>query len=381
MKIDLKFSENGFSAEANIYSFKTENDIKEFSFILNNSLKIDDILCNDKKAEWKNVGEEKPTFRSDSQKIVVSSDENIKNLIIKYSGSVSTWHNVITDDIKALSWYSVWYPQETSVELLKDEVDIHGLSDYFVVKGIYDEKTKIWKYGGRGFDEYNVIAYKKSVLKTVSNPYLNIYYVDESIGKNAEKAEFIYRDVLDYFNGELFEKLELPTLDMACLFPAVTYGGAYKRKDLIVTVTLGDNDLDTGWMTAHEMAHEWCSGADCDSWEDWLNETTAEWSALLYALKRNNAELFDFIIKPKLDSYDSLPAIKTPDGSRPDGVHNKGTVLFYEIYKKYGVEVVKSLVRMFVGLKVKTTEKLLSEVREKISPEVAEFIGKGIGTK
>jgi hypothetical protein len=102
---------------------------------------------------------------------------------------------------------------------------------------------------------------------------------------------------------------------------------------------------------------------------------------VIRVLKRNNKELFDFIIKPKLDSYDSLPAIKTPDGSRPDGVHNKGTVLFYEIYKKYGVEVVRSLVRMFVGLEVKTTEKLLIEVREKISPEVAEFIEKGIETK
>ncbi len=49
-------------------------------------------------------------------------------------------------------------------------------------------------------------------------------------------------------------------------------------------------------VNAHELAHEWCSGANCVSWEDWLNETTAEWSMLLYCLDRGKTDIFDAMI-------------------------------------------------------------------------------------
>lgn len=126
------------------------------------------------------------------------------------------------------------------------------------------------------------------------------------------------------------------------------------------------------------MAHEWCSGSKYNSWEDWLNETTAEWSALLYALHIDNAALFDFIINKNLSLYDSLPPIKTIDGSRPDGVHSKGTVLFYRIYLRYGAYVVRKLVQIFAALSEKTTSEFIHAVRKKVSLDVAAFIENGI---
>lgn len=194
-------------------------------------------------------------------------------------------------------------------------------------------------------------------------------------------AEYFYRDVLDYYNGELFDKKNIPVLDIACLYPACTDGGAYKRKDLIVSITLGENESEAGRMISHEMAHLWCTGAACDSWEDWLNETTATWGSLLYALKRNNTELFDFILKQSLESYESyesLPPIKTADGSRPEGVHEKGTVLFYVIYKHYGAETIEKLLRIFVKLSEKTTKAFLDAVKVELSTEVAAMLESGI---
>lgn len=118
------------------------------------------------------------------------------------------------------------------------------------------------------------------------------------------------------------------------------------------------------WMFAHETAHIWCSGANVETWEDWLNETTAEWSALLFTLHKKDPELFDEFLKPKLARYEKLPPIKTRDGSRPEGVHDKGTVLFYRIYQKFGYETMKKVVRCFADLEEKNTANFLTKLRE-----------------
>ncbi|MDE5576980.1 MAG: hypothetical protein K2J11_06305, partial [Oscillospiraceae bacterium] len=132
---------------------------------------------------------------------------------------------------------------------------------------------------------------------------------------------------------------------------------------------------------AHEMAHTWCNGAEVGSWEDWLNETTAEWSMLLYCLDRNKTEIFDAMIAEHMEKYHEFPPIKTEDGSRPEGVHTKGTVLFYELYKAFGAETIKLIIRIFVGLEAKTTEKLLAEMKAQGLSEAADVIEKGLTQK
>lgn len=93
-------------------------------------------------------------------------------IVIKYSGSVlfsienrTCWHNIITNDIKSLSWYSVWYPQETSLEIDHDKVIILDGNDYFLIKGDFDETRNVWEYGDKGYDPYNIMVYRKEVLK------------------------------------------------------------------------------------------------------------------------------------------------------------------------------------------------------------------------
>ena len=384
MNIDISFTDCTFSVTARILPDVTVTE-KSFSFLLNNELHISEIVCNGKNVDFKKVSEEKPEFRSLSQKIFFHSEENITDILIKYFGSVAfsfekrtCWHNIITKDIKSLSWYSVWYPQETSITINHDNVIIEDGKDYFLVKGVYDESQNIWKYGDRGYDPYNIMAYRKEALKTISSPNMNIYFVDDSIKAHAEKLEYVYRDILDFYNGDLFYQKVIPTLDVACASPAITVGGGYRRKDFMWCTTLGNNDLETAWLLAHETAHIWCSGANCNSWEDWLNETTAEWASLLFAFCKNNISLFNYILKPKLEKYKFLPVIKTPDGSRPEGVHEKGTILFYKVYKTFGVEAVRSVVRAFADLEHRNTASLLQKLYQDHQDEIADFIKNGI---
>lgn len=384
MIIDLSFTDYTFNVTARILPDVTVTE-KSFSFLLNNELHISEIDCNGKKIDFKKVSEEQPEFQPVLQKIFFYSEENISDILVQYSGSVAfsfekrtCWHNIITKDIKSLNWYSAWYPQETSIEINHDIVIMEDGKNYFLVKGIYDEDHNVWEYGDKGYDPYNIMAYRKESLKTISSPNMNIYFVDESIEEHAKKLEHVYRDILNFYNGNLFSRKVIPTLDVACASPAITVGGGYRRKDLMWCTSLGNNDLEAAWLLAHETAHIWCNGANCYSWEDWLNETTAEWAALLFALSKNNMALFDFIIKPKLEKYNILPTIKTPDGSRPEGVHEKGTVLFYRIYKSFGEEAVRSIVRTFTKLEFRDTASLLQKLYNDDQSKIADFIKNGI---
>lgn len=384
MNINISFSDYAFSATARILPDVIVRD-KSFSFLLNNELHIHEIICNGKHVDFRKVSEEKPEFRPLSQKILFHSEEKITDILIKYSGSVAfsfekrtCWHNIITKDIKSLSWYSVWYPQETSIKINHDNVIIEDGKDYFLVKGVYDENQNVWKYGDKGYDPYNIMAYRKEVLKTISSANINIYFIDDSIRVHAERLEYVYQDILDFYNGDLFCRKVIPTLDVACASPAITVGGGYRRKDFMWCTTLGNNDLETTWLLAHETAHIWCFGANCNSWEDWLNETTAEWASLLFALHKNDIVLFDYILEPKIKKYNLFPTIKTPDGSRPDGVHEKGTILFYKIYKTFGAEAVRSVVRAFVDLEYKNTASLLQKLYNDNQNKIADFIKNGI---
>ena len=384
MKIAVKFTDEAFEAAANI-TFDTSIKEKQFSFILNDSLTITEITCNGKLIDYEILGTIQPQFRPLSKKVIIRSEEIIESITLNYSGTVaysqekqSCWHNIITRDIKSLSFYSAWYPQETSIEINNDEVILLDGDRYFLVKGVFNKEQNTWEYGNRGYDPFNIMAYRKDVLKTVSNEYMNIYFVDESIEKYAKKSSAVYHDVLNFYNGNLFEKREISVLDIACASPAITTGGGYMRRDFMWYTTLGNNNEEIAWLNAHETAHIWCCGADYCSWEDWLNETTAEWSSLLFALYKNDTALFDFILNPKLEKYASLPPIKTADGSRPKGVHDKGTVMFYNMYKLFGVEAVRKVVKTFADLDNKTTDSLLQALCSNSASEIAHFISDGI---
>ena len=376
MEISLEFLDETFTATATITP-DSEINITEFSFILSDSLIISRVTCNGRKIDYEMLSTITPPFRISSKNILVKCDDYIRNITIEYHGKATGWHNIITRDIKSLSYYSVWFPQDTSIPITHDKVIIPNGQDYFVVKGIYDKD--VWEYGGKGYDPFNIVAYRKERLKTISNPFMNIYFIDSNISEQAEKSVALYREILDFYNGNLFKQIKIPILDIACVSPAITTGGVgYRRKDFMWCTSLGNNDNEIAWLNAHETAHIWCTGADCGTWEDWLNETTAEWASLLFAIHKNDSELFDYILKPKLKKANLLPPIKTEDGSRPDGVHIKGTVLFYEMYKLFGVDAVRKAVRLFTDIEHKTTASFVQSLYDMDESSIADFIKEGI---
>lgn len=368
MNIYLHFEGDRLFADTEII---LDESVSELSFILNKGLEISGISCNEKPVSITVEAEYEPLFCAEVKKYSVKcgGSDRVK---ICYGGKISGWHNIITDGIIELNRYGVWFPCEVSCETERF-LTISGCGEYFLVNGEAD--GGLWRYGADEWD-MNIILYRKSMMQTVSGKHISIYFADTDLTEAAEFSKGIFEDVLDYYTKELFRREYCGShTKMACLYPALTSGGAYKRDGLIVCISPGTDEKEAVTVNAHELAHEWCTGADAGSWEDWLNETTAEWSMLLYCLDRNKTDIFNKMIAEHTEKYPELPPIKTADGSRPKGVHTKGTVVFYELYKAFGAETVKSVIRLFVGLDVKTTEMLLDKMREQGLTEAAEMLG------
>jgi len=167
-------------------------------------------------------------------------------------------------------------------------------------------------------------------------------------------------------------------------------GGAYFRKELMVVgkthIPNDENEIRKNviaWL-AHELGHNWFLGANTSSWEDWLNETGAEWAALLYILliKKDGEELFSLNLSWAKDTYKNTPVIKSPDLKRPaEGVHTRGVMLFHEIYLRYSVDTIKTILQTLAGLEEVTTDNFLSELRAKIGGTIPDLIERGLTTE
>lgn len=367
MNIALRFEGEKLFAEAEI---SLDKSVSEVSFILNSGLEISGISCNEESVPITVEAEYEPLFCAEVKKYSVKCGSDFSAVKICYGGKINGWHNIITDNIIELNRYGVWFPCELS-QSASISAEISGCGEYFLVKGEFD--GSLWHYSADEWD-MNIILYRKSVMKTVSGKHISIYYADNSLDGAAEFSRNVFEDVLDYYTKELFNKDYVKHTEMACLYPALTSGGAYKRDGLIVCISPGTDEKEAITVNAHELAHEWCSGADVGSWEDWLNETTAEWSMLLYCLDRNKTEIFEAMTAEHLAKAPEFPPIKAADGSRPEGVHTKGTAVFYELYKAFGKETIKSVIRIFIDLDVKTTEKLLEKMGALGLNEAAEML-------
>ncbi|ONI45859.1 hypothetical protein AN641_03165 [Candidatus Epulonipiscioides gigas] len=376
MKIDLRFTENNFYCKVLIDLGEVKTN--KFEFLLNDNLEIHKTKCNNIDVNFKVVEKINPLFRSTCKKMVIESENDINKIELEYSGTVAIFGDDegvgITEQIKVLSFYTSWYPQELShQDILNEEIIIHDCENFFVVKGVYDKENKVWKYGNQGFDPYNIIAYRKDVLKIVSNEYFNVFYIDESIAQSANELKEAYTHILNFYQKELFPEININVMDIACLSPALNDYGAYKRKDLLVTSVLGEDQFNILWFLGHELAHEWCKEADVFCWEDWLNEGTAEWAWILYALKYQK-DMFINKIEPKLKESINIGGVKTADGSRPQDVHIRSAVILYKVYLKYGEEIVKQIIQQFVKLEIATTNNLLIAIENNISKDVALFL-------
>jgi len=369
IKLSVRFIEKIISVKGHITFV---NPVNSFAFSLNKNMEkisgnFDDVLVSDIEL----------AFRPPCKKYEILFNAGSNDISFSYVGPVSGWNSFIEEDRIAANFYSAWYPVVESKELDEVSIFLYGLEDYVVLNGEFNLIDKTWRCRKNPDDPYNILAFKKDNYLVYENNNAVAYYFDNSEKQAAIKSAEAVEDIIRYFNGGLFPKRDFNKY-LLVSFSNFNENGGYIRGNLIVTGHFEKNEDSAVSFLAHEIAHEWCTGADF-SFEDWLNETTAEWASLMYMHEvKQNSDYFNKKIEYHKEIANDSPPIKPADLKRPQkGVHSKGTVLFFGIYEKYGIEEIKKLLRIFVGLEEKTTDEFLRQI-EAHNMDIAHYLAKGI---
>lgn len=358
MKLDIKIKGKEIFVKCKI---EVEKNI--YSFTLCESLNITKIKNNNVDVTPVSVEIYELQFRPVMKKY---SFNNLENglLTFEYYGNINGSFLYMQEEIYHFSFYNGWYPIGFDVKE-EYEVTIDINDNYELVNGFYDREHSVWKYSTKSqklLKDCNILLINKEKSFKYVNNNFNLYYFnfnyEKYIKEFFDKYISIYNYYVNFYEEDMIEKTTIIFL------PEKYKLGGYKRDNLIVFSEFSEDIDEKMHSLAHEMAHSYACGADTDIWEDWLNETHAEWSAILYEFE-NNKRLFEKSIKNIMSMYNSNIILKPNGIERPDDVHEAGTILYYDIYKKYGIDKIKLLLKTFHQLKDKNTSAFLNELAKK----------------
>lgn len=300
------------------------------------------------------------------------------SLVIEYSGSLTGYFLFMQEEIYHFSiynsWYPIWFDSKGDYEVVLEADD-----SYELINGVYEKNVWTYTTAGQMMTDCNILLIHREKSFHYRKKNISLYYFDgklqDYMKEFFDKYAAVYDYYLQFYNADKIGHTSIVFL------PERYQIGAYKREHLIVFSEV-EADIDENMhRLAHEMGHAYAVGAPTDTWEDWLNETHAEWSALLYEAEKE-PHLFEKSIHRKLSAADDKNYSLKPFGdSRPENVHEAGTLIYYQIYLQYGIESIKLLLCTFDELKNKNTADFIRALRLKdlrLAKELEIYIPEGI---
>lgn len=333
-----------------------EVNCQYYSFVLVENLKIKCLKNNGKDIKISSTECYELQFLPKLRKYQLKNLET-GILSFQYTGVLTGDFLFMQEELYHFSYYNGWYPIGINSE--EDyEITIKVKDDYEFINSILHNERREWQYltHNQSIKDCNIMLIHKDHSFHYQNQNIDLYYFDSQYQSYMYEFFHQYSSIYEYYI-QLYghDKIHHTTI---VFLPNQYHLGAYKRDYLVVFSEIGDDIENEMHRLAHEIAHAYACGANLQTWEDWLNETHAEWSALLYELE-NRPVLFEQSIQRKLAEPHSN-CLRLDGEQRPDDVHTTGTLLYYEIYQMYGIESIKLLLRTFDQLENKNTNHFLT---------------------
>ena len=320
-------------------------------------------------------------------------DENENgNINVEYTTPVEGWDNLISEELIAISIYSFAFPNNLP-KYIQDSICYfgEGFENYDIYNAYRDKATGLYvkKTNILLGETVNIIGMRKGTLRTYKKNKFRIIYREGCKCSGLYDSVQVGIDAFQYYN-KIYPAKDMPEIDIVVLGNGDA-GGAYIRNNLIVMgeppetmATKEEEEIRTYQLFAHELGHIWFCKADTTTFEDWLNETGAEWSLLLFLLETGKEDLFRrFMMGWHYEEQRSMgEPIRPKDLQHPGTVvHSSGTILFYMIYEKYGKEAVVKILQILSRMEKQNTEDFLTHIETEYSKEIAGFIRDNLDKK
>lgn len=353
--------------------------------VLWKNTKINSIQVNNHPARY--------VFESDKPTPIIFIDEGrglIFNNSTKQSGTVEfvvdydsdftgmeTSAEAFTEEWLQIGFYNAWFPVNLNSKKATSKLRVSIDPAYKVSgSGMISKKGDHWEINQPWASYDNVIIAAKDLnssqakkgTATIETVYTDFPEADiQSIISTSQT-------VLDYF-GRIYPKQKESYIKFVVKHSA-TGGGGYNRPNFI-SLRLKTYGLSTQKTIAHEVAHFWATGADATTWQDWLNESFAEYSALLYVRDNISTETYtDYIEAYKKSSIDA-PAIwdfNRSSNAAYTVLYKKGAVILHDLESKIGTDKMFKLLYLKRTLGVKNTADFLDLLEQQTSKDIRNWL-------
>jgi hypothetical protein len=284
---------------------------------------------------------------------------------------VSGWGKSFTDEWIEIGYYCAWFPLNNNSRNFTSKINI-AIDDRYKVSGsgIVDKKDSAWTMTQPWTSFDNIILASKNLRSKKmqeNGTCIETVYTDFPEA-DVDSVILSCKDVLKFYQA-LYGKQDSAYLKFA-ISPAGNAGG-YSRKSFI-SLRTKKFDFYTQKGIAHEMAHFWWKNANTTTWEDWLNESFAEYSMLMYLHEKFGDKVFN----EHIDLYKKNTAKSVPiwgiDRATPEAysaLYEKGSLILNELEQKLGDQRFINFLCLILKNNITTTKELLDLLEKEISIE------------
>jgi len=395
--IQLKIipDEQFIKVTGNLKFLVMEDSLNELSFNLHKKLEISDFSINGDNSYQLDTSKTNVRWLPDVMKIIYPTKKkfykgDILNVEFSYQGRITEWPdwsaNVIGADWIEIGLYFPWYPSIHGLFTYKVSVDIDPDFNVFAIgKSTEKDNKKIFE---TEFPVYDFIICASKDLTIRETKLLNQSFKIVNCTLSDATVETIQADIEDFYKlySNWFGKI--PVQDMCLVVSKRDKGGGYSRIGGLFLGGLSDSSYlnertDFIQYVAHEIAHFWWCGAP-SNWEDWLNESFAEYSAMKVIKELCGKEEFNTKLKIKRNESSNTPpiwGISRNDPSAEQVLYSKGVVLLSELEEKIGNNKFLELCKARIAKKVNNTLDFLDLINDIAGKEIADWFEQSLKTR
>ncbi len=374
------------------WDIPVKDETKSLEFHLHRQLRIDELDINGSKAFKLTDEPGDIRYMPEAIKYTLTTDTPLKNstvLNFKYSGEITEWPewspSVIGEKWTELGLYFPWYPYNNRYSPFTYKVDVSAGPGYKTF-AMGEKSTK------EHFTSYETVGPTNDIIICASKDM-------RTISKNTDSYNFTIAHTT--LSGLLIDNLTADVIDIltlynewfpegnntVCLVESMREkGGAYARMGGMYLTGLDQDGYFKSRQSytrylGHEISHLWWYRANTNTWEDWLNEGFAEYSALMVLRELYGQDCFEERIADKRKESEDTDPVWHYNRNGKDAytiLYSKAPLLLYDLEKRIGKDAFMELLRTVIEKKVSTSEEFLTVLENQQGSTVRDWFLSGL---
>ena len=365
-----------------------DNDTaNQIDFYLHRQLNVSNLELNGKKHFELCKDTSDIRYMPDAIKYTLKSPESFNKkarISFKYSGKITQWHkwsaSVIGKEWTEMACYFPWYPYHMQFRPFTYQVDITPIKDYNIF--LMGQKNRV-DDGIRFKTPYptnDIVVCASKNLKTIKHELGNFTFKLAYTTLSDTLINTLSADVKKILTT--YNQWFIASDTSICLIESMREkGGAYARKGGMYLTDLNKTayfDRRKRYMRylSHEISHLWWYRANTNSWEDWLNEGFAEYSALMIIRDQYGQDYFQSWIDHKKKQMKATEPIWHCDRNSKNAytiLYSKAPVLIYQLEQKIGKKAFNKLIQTMQKKEVATTRQFLILLEDQEGSKIKEW--------